>query len=312
MHEPWPDLPFHAWKPTFETLHRCCQIIGKVQLACTTLVNHWWNVAFLVDARGMHTQPMRWGDETFEVQLDLVDHRWIVRTSGGRSSSVPLYARPVAEFREEFFHTLGALGIHVEIDDRPTEIPGPVVPFREDREHASYDPDATSAWHRILLSSQRVFEDFRGRFVGKSSPVLFYWGSFDLAVTRFSGRPAPPLPDADSILREGHSHESCSAGLWPGTDALGGPLYYSYTVPAPPGYEAAPVEPDEARFDPDLGEFILPYDVVRRSARPRETLLRFLQSTYEAGADAAGWDRASLERQERRAPVEEAEAPSLH
>lgn len=312
MHEPWPDLPFQSWKPTFETLHRYCQIIGKVQLARTSLVNHWWNVAFLLDARGLHTQPMRCGDDAFEVDLDLVDHRWIVRTSTGRSSSVPLYARPVAEFREEFFHTLGALGIEVEINDRPVEIPGADVPFHEDREHASYDPDAVNAWYRIMLASQRVFEDFRGRYVGKSSPVLFYWGTFDLAVTRFSGRPAPPRPGADSIVREGYSHENCSAGLWPGTDALDGPLYYSYTAPAPEGYESAPVRPAGARFDADLGEFVLPYEAVRRSPNPRETLLRFLQSTYEAGADAAGWDRANLERYEGGAPREAEEAPLPH
>lgn len=310
MHEPWPDLPFSSWKPTFETLHRYCQIIGKVQLASTTLVNHWWNVAFLLDARGMHTQPMRCGDDTFEVALDLIDHRWIVRTSTGRSSSVPLYARPVAEFQDEFFHTLGALGIEVEINDRPVEIPGADLPFHEDREHASYDPDATNAWYRILLASQRVFEDFRGRFFGKSSPVLFYWGTFDLAVTRFSGRRAPTHAGADSIVREGYSHENCSAGLWPGTDALGGPLYYSYTAPPPKGYRSASVQPAGARFDPDLGEFVLPYEDVRRSPRPRETLLQFMQSTYEAGANAAGWDRANLERHERAAPSEA--QPQLH
>ncbi|HEY0839850.1 MAG TPA: DUF5996 family protein [Vulgatibacter sp.] len=309
MYDPWPSLPYESWKPTCDTLHRYCQIVGKIQLACTTRQNHWWNVAFLLDGRGMHTQPMRCGPEDFEIAFDLVDHRWAVRTSSGRESSVPLYPRPVAEFEEEVFHVLDGLGIDVSIDERPCEIPGPVVPFSEDREHASYDPDAVNAWYRIMLSSRRVFEDFRSRFLGKASPVLFYWGSFDLAVTRYSGRRAPARPGADSITREAYSHEDSSAGIWPGTESLGGPWYYAYTAPAPKGYGDVPVEPPNARFDPGLGEFVLLYEAVRRSRSPRETLMRFLQSTYEAGADRGGWDRANLERHEPLGGAEEAELP---
>ena len=296
MRDEWPSLPFESWKATYETLHRYCQIVGKIQLARTTRINHWWNVGFLLDARGLRTQPMRCAAGLFDISFDFVDHRWTAQTSAGRRASVPLEPRPVADFQADVFRALDSLGIEVRIDDRPVEMPGETLPFRYDREHASYDWAAAGRWFQILLLSQQVFEEFRARFVGKSSPVLFYWGSFDLAVTRYSGRPAPSRAEADVITQEAYSHEDSSVGLWPGTDALGGPLYYGYTAPAPKGYDAAPVRPAEARFDRDLGEFVLPYDVVRRSRNPRETLLEFLQSTYEAGANQAGWDRARLER----------------
>ena len=312
MSDEWPSLPFESWKATYETLHRYCQIVGKIQLARTARLNHWWNVGFLLDARGLRTQPMRCAAGLFDISFDFVDHRWAAQTSAGRRASVPLEPRPVAEFQADVFRALDSLGIEVRIDDRPVEMPGETLRFHDDLEHASYDWAAAGTWFQIMLLSQEVFEDFRARFVGKASPVLFYWGSFDLAVTRYSGRPAPAHAAPDVITREAFSHEDSSAGLWPGTDALGGPLYYAYTAPPPEGYGSVPVRPAEARFDRDLGEFVLPYDVVRSSGNPRETLLDFLQSTYEAGAIRAGWDRARLERREAiAAPSREEHAP-LH
>ncbi|AKU91345.1 DUF5996 family protein [Vulgatibacter incomptus] len=298
MSEGWPELPYESWKDTHDTLLRYSQIVGKIQLALTPLVNHWWNVAFRLDTRGMHTLPMRCDGGSFEIAFDFVDHALVVRTSRGVVRSLPLVARSVADFWSELFTVLESLGIEVELSDRPCELALEKngLPFREDRIHASYDPHAAYSWWQILLSTERVLEEFRSRFQGKCSPVLFWWGTFDLAVTRFSGKRAPPMPDADVITRESFTHEESSAGIWPGNASLGEPAFYSYAMPAPAGFGEAPVLPKEAYFDHDLGEFVLPYSAVRTSRNPRETLLAFLQSTYEAAADLGGWDRKRLER----------------
>ncbi len=311
----WPDLPFPAWKATYETLLRYTQIVGKVQLELTPRVNHWWNVAFHVDARGLRTGLMPYDRGFFEVAFDFLDHQLIFRTSAGQRRALSLVPRAVADFEREVFAILESLGIEVAIYQTPSEQPEPIVPFPEDFEHASYDGDAAQKFWRILLQSQAVFEEFRARFVGKGSPILFYWGSFDLAVTRFSGRSAPPRPDADVIIRESFFQEESSAGLWPGNDELGEPAFYSYTLPSPAGFETAKVQPSAAYFHQGLGEFILPYGAVRSAPYPRETLLAFLQSTYEAAARLAAWDRSFLERSpsfEQATPTAEETAPLPH
>jgi uncharacterized protein DUF5996 len=290
----WPPLPLAAWKPTYRTLHMWTQMAGKVQLALTPRTNHWWNVALHVTARGLATTPMPHGADVFTVTFDFVDQALRIDLSRGERREIPLAPQPVANFYERFMATLRALGIEVRIWPMPVEVPDPV---RFDRDSlGDYDGEAARRCWRILFEADAVFKEFRARFIGKCSPVHFFWGSFDLAVTRFSGRPAPVRPGADSITREAYSHECNSAGWWPGSGAIDGPAFYAYAAPEPEGLSAAPIGPAGAFYSPEMKEFIYRYDDMRAAPDPRAALLEFLQTTYEAGANLAGWDRAALER----------------
>lgn len=271
------------------------QVVGKVRLAQTPLVNHWWNVPLYVSARGLTTTAMPHGETFFDMEFDFIDHELKIKCSDGARASVALAPKSVATFYKETMDTLDQLKLPVKIWKMPVEIPDP-IPFDRDEQHASYDPDYVNRFWEVLRSSDRVMQEFRSRFIGKSSPVHFFWGSFDLAVTRFSGRPAPPRPDADPITREAYSHEVISHGWWPGQGPLGKPAYYSYTAPAPEGLSAAKLRPSEAFYSTDLSEYLLLYDDVRNAPDPDGALMDFLQSTYEAGAELAKWDRAALER----------------
>jgi hypothetical protein len=295
----WPALPLDDWRKTYATLHMWTQIVGKIRLAFTPLVNHWWNVPLYVTSRGLGTGMMPCDRRDLEILFDLVDHNLILTTSDGLRKALPLIPRSVADFYQELMASLRSMGVDVRIWPKPVEVSGP-IPFAEDRTHCDYDPEPVTRLFRILLQTARVFCEFRGRFIGKCSPVHFFWGSFDLAVTRFSGRRAPERSGADRVTREAYSHECISHGFWPGGSWFGNevssPIFYSYTAPEPPGLRDEPVHPAAARFDATLGEFVLPYDDVRRASSPRDLLLEFLQSTYEAGANRAGWNRAELER----------------
>src|SRR5436305_10085692 len=291
----WPALPLSSWQPTRDTLHMWTQVVGKVRLALTPLVNHWWNVPLYVSARGLTTSSIPYGLRSFELEFDFIDHRLVLRVCNGSLASIPLSARSVADFYQELMATLHSSGIEVSIWRMPVDIAGP-IPFDQDHTHASYDPLAVERFWRILMSVDAVFQQFRSRFIGKSSPVHFFWGSFDLAVTRFSGRRAPERPGADRITREGYSHEVISCGFWPGDDRFPAPAFYSYTSPEPPGLKEASIRPGQAFYSPEMSLFILRYDDVRNSGEPEKTLMDFLQSTYEAGANLAHWDREALER----------------
>jgi len=291
----WPELPLEAWQDTYATLHMWTQIVGKVRLALSPRVNHWWQVALYVNARGLTTSAIPCRDGTFEVQFDFIDHELDIETSWGTSKTLPLKPQSVADFYATFMSALRSLGIDVKIWPMPVEVPIPVRCDR-DTQHASYDPENVHRLWRILILSGKIFEEFRARFIGKNSPVHFFWGSFDLAVTRFSGRRAPERPGADSITREAYSHEVISAGFWPGGGDIKGPAYYVYAAPEPPGFAEQKVRPSAAFYHPQMKEFLLMYDDVRQAASPRQALLDFLQSTYEAGANLAHWDRKELER----------------
>ena len=300
MTETWPDLPLAAWSETCETLHRWTQIVGKVRMASTPLVNHWWNVTFYVTARGLTTSAVPHGARTFEVTFDFIEHRLRIETSDGSSESIALVPMSVADFYAEFMRRLRRLDIDVHIWTMPSEIEN-AVPFDQDRVHAHYDAGYAQRFWRALLHADRVFNIFRGRFIGKASPVHFFWGSFDLAVTRFSGRTAPPLTGTSPnvaawVMREAYSHEVSSCGFWPGNGGYGRPAFYVYAYPEPPGYGDTRLRTAEAFYDGGLGQFILPYDAVRQSRDPDALLLSFLQETYAAAADLAGWDRQALER----------------
>jgi hypothetical protein len=270
------------------------QIVGKVRLRLTPLVNHWWNVPFYVTARGLTTSCIPYGARSFEFRFDFIHNELVLETSDGIVKALPLAPRSVADFYRECFDMLRSAGIEVKIWPMPVEIPAPIR-FDQDQQHRSYDPGAVARLWQILLSASAVFQKFRSRFIGKSSPVHFFWGSFDLAVTRFSGRKAPPRDGADAITREAYSHEVSSVGFWPGA-GFAGPAFYSYMAPSPPEFREARILPAKARFDEGLGEFIVMYDDIRTAASPTDALLDFCQSTYEAGATAAKWDRESLER----------------
>ncbi len=303
----WPALPYQDWKDTCATLQLWTQIVGKIRLARTPWLNHSWHVTLYVTARGLTTSPIPYGGAEFQIDFDFIDHALLISTSDGAGRRLPLVPKPVADFHDQLMAALAELGIRVRIHGRPSELPDP-IPFRADREHAAYDADAAQRFWRVLLQADRVFKQFRTGFLGKVSPVHFFWGSFDLAVTRFSGRRAPLHPGGipnlpDAVTCEAYSHEVSSAGFWPGGGAIDYPAFYSYAYPAPDGFAAAPVRPDPAFFHEALGEFILPYDAVRDAAEPDETLLEFLQTTYEAAANAADWDRAALECPPGRAGV---------
>jgi hypothetical protein len=291
----WPALPLSAWADTYATLHMWTQIVGKVRLALSPHVNHWWEVPLYVSARGLTTSPIPYGKGVFEVQFDFIDHRLEVTTSGGETKSMRLEPQTVADFHSRFLALLKALEIEVKIWDMPAEIPNPIR-FHEDRVHGAYDPEYVHTFWRILVSVDAVLKEFRSRFLGKASPVHFFWGSFDLAVTRFSGRRAPERPEADVITKEAYSHEVSSVGFWPGSGDVKGAAFYSYAAPAPEGFGERLVRPAAASYNKQLGEFLLMYDDVRLSTSPADALLDFCQSTYEAAADLGHWDRVSLEK----------------
>ncbi len=293
----WPALPLADWKNTCDTLHMWTQIVGKIRLEFAPYLNHWWNAAFYVSARGLTTSAIPHGSDYFEMEFDFLDHQLAIRTSSGASKVAKLRPRTVADFYQEVLALLGVLGIEARINPIPNEVPDP-IPFDRDEVHASYDPEYAQRFWRILIQVSQVLTEFRGRFIGKCSPVHFFWGSFDLAVTRFSGPLAPPRPGADRITREAYSHECSSAGFWPGSGDVTEPAFYAYTSPAPPELETAAVRPAQAFYDRKMGEFFLMYEEVRRTASPRDTLLEFLESTYEAGATLAHWNRNALERRE--------------
>lgn len=295
-HEAWPKLPLDQWEDTRATLHMWMQIVGKVRMAFCPLVNHWWEVALYVNTRGLTTSAIPYGDSIFEIQFDFIDHTLDIRTS--RDSKVSLQLRPcsVAEFYREFMNALQSLGIEVKISTLPSEVINPVR-FDQDNLHASYDAEFANRFWRVLVSSDTIMKEFNARFIGKVSPVHFFWGGMDLAASRFSGRRAPARPGADSIQREGYSHEVSSVGFWPGAGPGTEAAFYSYMAPVPPDFSKSIVRPAaKAFFSNELGEFLLKYEDVRLSDSPRDMLLEFFQSTYEAGATLAGWDRATLER----------------
>jgi hypothetical protein len=296
--EALPALPFDSWKDTLGALHMWAQIVGKVRLKLCPLVNHWWNVPFYVTARGMTTSPMPYQQRAIEVHFDFIDHRLSIESSDGRVVSMALAPQSVADFYKRFMAALGELGVNVPIWTVPCELPNPTR-FEQDYAHASYDAEAAHKFWRIVVWVDEIFKEFRGGFQGKASPVHFFWGSFDLAVTRFSGRPAPARPGADSITREAYSHEVSSAGFWPGGGDITGPAFYSYAAPEPVGFAEGRVLPQAAFYHPQMKEFLLMYDDVRAAASPKAALMEFLQSTYDAAADLGKWDRKSLERQTR-------------
>jgi Family of unknown function (DUF5996) len=295
----WPDLPTAAWRDTYATLHLWTQIVGKIRLTKSPWLNHSWHVTFYVTTRGLTTSPIPDGDRSFQIDFDFIDHTLRISTSDGAQRQFALAGKSVASFYVAVLAGLNALGIDVAIDEMPNELPDPIR-FSQDDQHASYDPEAVRRFHQILKNCDRVFKQFRTGFLGKASPVHFFWGSFDLAVTRFSGRAAPRHPGGvpnlpDAVAHEAYSHEVSSAGFWPGGGAIDYPAFYSYAYPEPPGFRATKVRPDAAFFSEALGEFVLPYDAVRTAADPDRVLLDFLQSTYEAAAIPAKWDREALE-----------------
>jgi hypothetical protein len=290
----WPELPLEAWKDTCATLHMWTQIVGKVRLKLSAHVNHWWQVPLYVNSLGLTTSPIPYQGRTFEVQFNFVEHQLSISVSDGQHKILLLRPQTVAAFYAEFLSALHSLGIEVRIWPMPVEIPNPIR-FDRDDQHSSYDPVYVERFWKILLLVEEVFQKFRSDFIGKHSPIHFFWGSFDLASTRFSGRRAPERAGADPITREAYSHEVISAGFWPGGGDVKGAAFYAYAAPEPNGFKTATVRPAKAFYSP-LGEFLLMYDDVRQSANPEQALLEFLQTTYEAGANLGGWPRAELER----------------
>ncbi|HZS17289.1 MAG TPA: DUF5996 family protein [Candidatus Udaeobacter sp.] len=302
----WPPLPFAEWKDTAITLHMWTQIVGKIRLTLSPWTNHSWHVTLYLTSRGLTTSPMPYGPYTFEILFDFIDHQLLIDKSDGQRRTIPLKPQSVAEFYQAVMKTLNELDLHVTINTMPNEIENPVA-FNQDEEHRSYDREYANRFWRVLVQSDRVFKEFRSRFCGKCSPVHFFWGSFDLAVTRFSGRPAPRHPGGiphlpDAITREAYSQEVSSLGFWPGSVAAPTPIFYSYAYPEPPGFAQAKIQPAAASYEPKLREFILPYDAVRNADRPDDVLLDFAQSTYDAASMLGKWDRAALEEKK----------PSLH
>jgi hypothetical protein len=295
----WPALPYEEWKDTLATLHLWTQVVGKIRLAQCAWTNHSWHVPLYVTARGLTTSPIPYGTRVFELTFDFLDHRLRIETGEGEGAEIALAPRSVADFHRELSARLAGLGIEIGIRTLPCEIPD-AIPFELDHEHATYDAEQATRFWRVLVQADRVLKTFRARFVGKASPVHFFWGGFDLAVTRFSGRRAPAHPGGvpnlpDWVAREAYSHEVSSCGFWPGGDALPEAVFYAYAYPEPEGFKRASVRPAPARYHAGLGEFVLPYEDVRRAPDRDAALLDFLQSTYEAAADLGGWDRAALE-----------------
>jgi Family of unknown function (DUF5996) len=290
----WPELRLEAWKDTYATLHMWTQIVGKVRLALSPRINHWWEVALYVNAVGLTTSAIPYKQLVFEIQFNFLEHKLTIAICDGQQRILQLRPQSVAAFYAEFMSALHSLGIDVHIWPMPVEVPNPIR-FDRDTEHASYDPEYAQRFWRILTLVDPVFKEFRSRFVGKHSPIHFFWGSFDLASTRFSGRRAPERKDADPITREAYSHEVISAGFWPGGGDVKGAAFYAYAAPEPAGFKTAQVRPEKAFYSP-LSEFLLMYDDVRQSTEPEKLLMEFLQSTYEAGANLGNWPRAELER----------------
>ena len=295
----WPELNYADWKDTCSTLHMWTQIIGKIRLTLSPWTNHSWHVTLYVTARGLTTSPIPHGTDTFEIRFDFVDHNLRILKSDGGQRTIELKPRSVADFYKAVMNALDELKLSVKIDTTPNEIVNP-IPFEKDEQHRAYDAEYANRFWRVLVQADRVFKQFRARFCGKCSPVHFFWGSFDFAVTRFSGRQAPPHPGGiphlpDAITREAYSQEVSSLGFWPGADVMPQPVFYSYAYPEPPGFAQAKVKPDGALYNTQLREFTLPYDAVRTAKSPDEALLDFAQSTYDAASTLAKWDRASLE-----------------
>lgn len=295
--EAWPRLPLEAWQETYATLHMWLQVIGKIRLALTPEINHWWHSTLYLTSRGLTTSPLWHGTRIFQIDVDFLDHHVHITTADGEARSIALQARSVADFYRATMEGLQSLDLPVPIWTTPVEV-ADRTPFEKDNHHAAYDPHYAECCWRILGQAHRVLTEFRGRFIGKSSPIHFFWGSFDLAVTRFSGRPAPEHPGAPYlarfVAREAYSHEVSSCGFWPGA-GLGLPAFYAYAYPEPEGYKEAAVEPEGAYYHPQLREFILPYETLRTAASPDAALLAFAQSTYEAAAILGKWDRGALE-----------------
>jgi len=290
----WPALPLADWKDTLDTLHMWMQIVGKVRLALSPYLNHYWEVPLYISARGLTTSPIPYPRGIFEIEFDFIEHVLRIETSRGETDILDLSPRTVADFYADLMESLHALSIPAKIWPMPVEIPNPIR-FDQDTTHASYDPAYANRFWRILVSIETILQEFRGRFIGKSSPVHFFWGSFDLAVTRFSGRRAPDRPGADRITKESYSHEVSSVGWWPGGGDITSPAFYSYAAPEPPGFKEAPARPPKAFYSSQLNEFLLHYDDVRTADDPRAAILEFCQSTYEAAAVLGKWDRDSLE-----------------
>ena len=296
----WPSLPLAAWQDTYETLHLWTQILGKIRLALSPQINHWWHSTLYVTPRGLTTSTIPYGTRTFEMSFDFLAHHLQIETSDGITRTIALVPRSVADFYQDVMSTLSAIGIDVQIWTMPQEVQDP-IPFEQDYKHAAYDPEYAQRFWRILVQADRIMAAFRSRFIGKSSPVHFFWGSCDLAVTRFSGRGAPEHPGgvpnmADWVTREAYSHEVSSCGFWPGGGAVVEPVFYAYAYPTPEGFPDYSIQPKEAFYSSQMQEFILPYEAVRQADAPDEMLLSFLQSTYEAAANLGNWDRAALER----------------
>ena len=291
----WPALPLDGWRDTYATLHMWMQIVGKICLALTPPTNHFWNIAFRVTSRGLITPTMKSGTRTLTMTFDFLDHELVLQVSDGRVERIAFTPITVADFHAAVMTALDRLGIHVRIWTMPVELPDPTR-FENDTLHHSYDPEAANSFWRVLASIEPVFERFRGDFIGKCSPVHFFWGSCDLAVTRFSGRRAPERPQADAITREAYSHEVISHGFWPGSGAVQEPAFYAYAAPEPDGFKTAAIEPSAAYYSHDFSEFILPYEAVRTSASPAADLTAFLESTYDVAATLAEWNRTELER----------------
>jgi hypothetical protein len=304
--EVWPELNYADWKDTCATLHMWTQIVGKIRLTLTPWTNHSWHVTLYVTARGLTTSPIPHGTDTFEIRFDFVDHQLRILKSDGAQRSIELKPRSVADFYKAVMAALDELKLPVKIDIVPNEIPNP-IPFDRDEQHRSYDPEYANRFWRVLVQADRVFKEFRSRFCGKCSPVHFFWGAPDLAVTRFSGRAAPKHPGGiphlpDAITREAYSQEVSSLGFWPGADAMPMPIFYSYAYPEPEGFSKAKVKPDAASYNAQFHEFVLPYDAVRTAKSPDDVLLEFAQSAYDAASQLGNWDRAALEEKK----------PSLH
>jgi hypothetical protein len=300
-HDQWPSLPLDAWSDTSATLHLWTQIVGKIRVAQCPWVNHSWHVTLHVTAKGLTTLPIPYGDRTFQIDFDFIHHLLTVQSSDGRIGHFKLEPQSVATFYRRLMEQMAKLDLHVPIHGKPNEVADP-IPFDRDESHAAYDREYANRYWRVLVQADRVLTEFRARFAGKCSPVHYFWGAPDLAVTRFSGRRAPEHPGGipnlpDTVTREAYSHEVSSCGFWSGGGPMPYPVFYSYAYPEPAGFAAAPVKPDAAFYSADLREFILPYDRVRQSADPDTTLLEFLQTTYEAAANLAKWDRAALERE---------------
>ncbi|HEY0685090.1 MAG TPA: DUF5996 family protein [Steroidobacter sp.] len=296
----WPPLPYQAWRDTYQTLHLWLQIVGKISLAQCSWINHSWHVALLTTARGLSTRLLGTGDKAFQIDFDFVEHVLSIRLLNGAVVAIPLEPRSTASFYRKIMDAMKQVGVPVAIHTMPSELPD-AIPFDTDEVHGSYDREFANRYWRVLAQTSRVFEDFRARFIGKCSPVHYFWGSADLAVTRFSGRTAPPHPGGipnlpDWVAREAYSHEVSSAGFWAGNDQNPEAVFYSYAYPDPPGFADARVSPEAAHFSASLREFVLPYEAMRTARAPEQALLAFLQSTYEAAATLGQWDRKALER----------------